>query len=589
MMELIQLLASTAPSASLGVYTICVTLNLFMGFLIIRTDWRSATHRIFALLTLAISLWLFTFFFSLQPTSSSELSLILIRLSLAFAVPINTFFLFLAVTFPDRKFGFTRRTGFIVTLLMVAVMVLAISPYTFTTITLTGGIPNPTPGLGLLGFALFVLGTNVFTFYRMAGRFRSATGPLRLQLKFLLIGTVLFLFAMFATILMPTLVFSDFTNTPLAPLYALAFIVAATYASLRHGMFNMKVLATESFIGILAIVFFGKLFTSASLIERFIDLGIFTATVSFGILLINSVHVEIRARQQIQTLANTLSETNWELAKKNEQLRIIDQRKSEFVSIVSHQLRTPITAIKGYASMLLEGSYGDLSKEQKEPMEKVFISSGRLAAMVSDFLDISKIEQGTMVFNFAMVDFGAMVADVANDLRPKAEENGLVLNLIVPEGESFRIIADEGKIRQVLSNLIDNAIKYTPTGGITVTLMKDTSTGQIHCTLRDTGIGLSQDDLHHLFGKFARGEGGAKMRADGSGLGLYVAKRMIEAHRGTIWVDSEGVGRGSIFTVTFLTEENPESPRAGTWTAKQGEEEKTDPTRPVSQTSQMGL
>ena len=185
------------------------------------------------------------------------------------------------------------------------------------------------------------------------------------------------------------------------------------------------------------------------------------------------VKEELESKEEISKLAKRLTSTNWELARTNEQLRIIDQRKSEFVSIVSHQLRTPITAIKGYASLVLEDSFGKLPDAIKAPVEKIFISSTRLSNMVTDFLDISKIEQGTMSYNFASVDIAATLKDLVEEFTTVATQKNLELTLTVPKDEPFIVTADEGKLRQILSNLIDNSIKYTPTGGVHITIEKD--------------------------------------------------------------------------------------------------------------------
>ncbi len=282
---------------------------------------------------------------------------------------------------------------------------------------------------------------------------------------------------------------------------------------------------------------------------------LFLASLIGGYLVVQRVKEEIAVKEKIQGLANELSETNWQLARSNEQLRIVDQRKSEFVSIVSHQLRTPITAIKGYASLLLEDSYGKLTKEQEGPIDKIFASSKRLADMVSDFLDISKIEQGKMTYTFTSVDLHAMLTDLTDEFRKEAKEKKLKLTFTRPEKTSFIVTADDGKIRQIFSNIIDNSIKYTPKGEVTVSLEKNDTQGTVIARVKDSGIGLSQDDIHHLFGKFTRGSGGQKEHTAGSGLGLYVAKKMLEAQHGKIWIDSEGPGKGSTFAVELLAEE----------------------------------
>jgi signal transduction histidine kinase len=348
-------------------------------------------------------------------------------------------------------------------------------------------------------------------------------------------------------------VLRDASFVKYTPLYSLPIVVATGYAIIRHNLFNIKVIATEAFVFIISIIYVAKVIVATTTTDRMIDGIVFLATLFFGILLVRSIKQEVESREKIQDLAKRLTESNLELARTNEQLRIIDQRKSEFVSIVSHQLRTPITALKGYASLLLDGSYGMLTDEQKAPVEKIFISSNRLATMVTEFLDISKIEQGTMTYTFSPVDVRTMLSDLKDEFTKKAETKGLTLEFVDPGAGSFVVSADDGKIRQCFSNLIDNSIKYTPRGGISISLEKDGAKSAIICRIKDTGIGLSQEDIHQLFAKFARGTEGQKHNTEGSGIGLYVAKKMIEAQHGNIWIDSEGPGKGSTFVIELST------------------------------------
>lgn len=540
-------------SLSEGILFTSVILNVFLGYIVLRSNIKSATNRLFALLTVSISVWMAVFFVSIQPVPPGMTSLQWIRWSLFFTVPVNVLFLLLAYTFPDDKLAVKRSTFWTLLFLTIAVCAITISPFAFTKVSLVNNFPMPESGKGLVFFAVFVLLTNIATLHEMIIRYRTSIGELKTQIGFFLLGTVLFLILMFGTVLVPILAFQNVSTVPFAPLYTLIFIATTTYASFRHHLFNVKVIATQAFVTVLCVVFFARTFTAVSAADRLVDSIIFLATLGFGVLLVRSVKEEVRTREKIQDLAKRLTDSNWELARTNEQLRIIDQRKSEFVSIVSHQLRTPITAMKGYASLLLDGSYGALSGEQKPPVEKIFISSNRLATMVTEFLDISKIEQGTMTYTFSSVDVRTMVAELREEFVKKAEAKGLALEFIDPGEGSFVVSADDGKIRQCFSNLIDNSIKYTPTGSIRISLEKDEVKSTIICRIKDTGIGLSQEDIHHLFAKFARGTEGQRHNTEGSGIGLYVAKKMIEAQHGTIWIDSEGPGKGSTFVIELST------------------------------------
>lgn len=319
---------------------------------------------------------------------------------------------------------------------------------------------------------------------------------------------------------------------------------------------SRKILFAE-ILGFLVIcAYLGGIIFSSSLIMRILHGAIVVATLYFIFAHVRGLKREIAARETVDDVEKRLRAAEWKLAVTKEQVQVLDQRKSEFVSVVSHQLRAPITAIKGYSSMLLEESYGKLPAPVKEPIHRIFLSSKRVAEMVTDFLDLTKIEQGTLLYNFTSVDIAAVVADLITEYAHIAKKRGLTLDAVYPEREPCIATADESKIRQIISNLLDNALKYTEKGGVRVTLEKDGASGVVRVTVKDTGMGLSQDDVQNLFQKFMRGSRGQKQFTEGSGLGLYVAKKMLESHKGgKLWVDSEGVGRGSTFVLELLAEE----------------------------------
>jgi len=240
----------------------------------------------------------------------------------------------------------------------------------------------------------------------------------------------------------------------------------------------------------------------------------------------------------------------------NEHLRLLDQQKSEFVSIASHQLRTPLTAIKGYSSMLVEGSFGEISPKVKGAVQKIYDSSVRLVGIVEDFLNISRIDQGKMSYDFTSVDIKKMVGDIVSENSAQARSKQQAVEFS-PDGDGdYLVTADEGKIRQVITNLVDNAIKYTPEKGtIQVRLSKDLVRGKVVISVKDNGIGMSDKTLSLIFKKFSRAEGVQKVYTEGIGLGLYVAAIMMKEHHGRIWAESEGEGKGSAFYIELLAEE----------------------------------
>ena len=234
-----------------------------------------------------------------------------------------------------------------------------------------------------------------------------------------------------------------------------------------------------------------------------------------------------------------------ELKDANDVLKQLDQTKSEFISIASHQLRTPLTIIKGYISMMLEKNFGEISGHQKDALEKVFESNERLIRLVENLLNISRIESGRIQYHFEELEFEPIVSGVYSELKNIALKKGLKFDYTPPRLPLPKISADPDKIREVVMNLTDNSIKYTKKGSVKLALKK--LKDKIQFTISDTGMGIKDDDLPKLFTKFNRGTGTALIHTEGTGLGLYVARTMIEAHNGKIWAESKGEGMGSRF------------------------------------------
>jgi signal transduction histidine kinase len=255
----------------------------------------------------------------------------------------------------------------------------------------------------------------------------------------------------------------------------------------------------------------------------------------------------------VVSIAIDKSLTYEELKTLNEKLRSLDKLKTEFLSLASHQLRSPLTAIKGYTSMLLEGSFGEVTPNQKEAIDRVFQSSSHLAKVVEDLLNVSKIEQGGLKYEMAPFDFEKVSHDLATDLSITAQKKGLELTF-KSDGNPHIVMGDMEKIRQVVLNIIDNAIKYTEKGSITVEIKHDEKRKYDVLTVTDTGMGISAQEKEVLFQKFSRGEGG-KTNTSGSGLGLYLAKQIAEAHGGHVGIDSPGAGKGSTFTIELKSVE----------------------------------
>ncbi|MBI2038332.1 MAG: HAMP domain-containing histidine kinase, partial [Candidatus Nealsonbacteria bacterium] len=228
-------------------------------------------------------------------------------------------------------------------------------------------------------------------------------------------------------------------------------------------------------------------------------------------------------------------------------LRRLDKAKSEFISIASHQLRTPLSVIKGYISMIIEGVYGKLSEKQASPLENVYQSSERLIKLVNDLLNLSRLEAGKIEFKPEPAFLENIVFSVAEELKINAEKKGLYMKIMKPSASLPEIMIDQDKLRQVILNIIDNAIKYTQAGGITVALKQ--LDFWVRITVSDTGEGMAKEEMAGLFQTFTRAHAGTRLNIEGAGIGLYVAKKFVEMHKGKIWAESQGRGKGSTFFI----------------------------------------
>jgi two-component system, sensor histidine kinase and response regulator len=222
--------------------------------------------------------------------------------------------------------------------------------------------------------------------------------------------------------------------------------------------------------------------------------------------------------------------------------------KDEFISLVSHELRTPLTSIKGYVDLLLEGEVGELETEQREFLTIVKNNADREVALVNDLLDISRIEAGKVDLLRSAIDLGALIRGAANGLRPQIEAKRQQLSVEVPTS-LLPVDADANRVSQILTNLISNAHKYTPSGG-SILVSASQIDGEVQVDVRDTGVGLTQEEQQHLFQKFYRAKNRATQEVSGTGLGLAITRQLVQLHGGETWVKSVP-GEGSTFSFTL--------------------------------------
>lgn len=249
-----------------------------------------------------------------------------------------------------------------------------------------------------------------------------------------------------------------------------------------------------------------------------------------------------------KTLQRKVEDATAELRQKNNKLKLLDQTKDDFISMASHQLRTPLTSVKGYISMVLDGDVGKITDTQRKLLNQSYVSSQRMVYLISDLLNVSRLKTGKFIIEPVPSNLADVIQEEMDQLQETAKGKSITLNYKKPANFPT-LMLDETKLRQVIMNFADNALYYTPTGGeITVHLTEKPDS--IEFMVVDNGIGVPKREQHQLFTKFYRAHNAKRMRPDGTGLGLFMAKKVIVAQGGAI-IFKSAENKGSTFGFTF--------------------------------------
>jgi signal transduction histidine kinase len=385
--------------------------------------------------------------------------------------------------------------------------------------------------IGLISF-IWVLSFSIYSYFKTKDLVNKK------QILYLTVGILAFL-ASFSVAGFLASYMGDFTLEEYGMFGMVIFMAYLSFLIVRFKTFNIKLIGAQVLVWALIIVIGSQFFFVRNNTNRILTAITLIISAVVGLIIIRGVKKEIAQREQIEKLAKNLEITNGKLVE-------LDMMKSEFVSLATHQIRGPLAAIKGYISLILEGDYGKIPETLKEPLNTVFKSTDSLNKIVTDFLDVSRIDLGQMKYEFTNFDFKNLVNDVIKEYKPNIDTKGLELRLNITD-LPCPIKADPTKLKQALSNLIDNSSKYTKKGWLEVSVEKKGE--KILFTVKDSGVGISKATLAILFQRFSRAKNANDSNILGTGLGLYIAKKMVEAHNGRIWAESEGEGKGAQFYV----------------------------------------
>lgn len=525
------------------VLLITILFNLFLAWLVLSQNVRDKTNLFFGAFVLSIILWTLSMLM-FRITNEYANAMLWLRLSYVAAG-------FIGITFFGFCIFFTKsRLSNIFWLLLIFIVGLMTALLLQPWFLIHSIVFSPSGKLAIeeplhhLAFSLYFI---FFFFGALAiigNKYTKERGLERSRLGYIFWGVFLagFLGTLFNLVL-PSPWFNEWRLTWLGPVFTLIFVYFIALAITKYHLFDIKVIATELFTALLLLLLFINIFSYSTFGQLVLNLTIFVGALIFGIFLIRSVLQEVRTREEMEKLALALERANVELKR-------LDKARTEFMSMASHQLRTPLTAIKGYISLALEGQYGKFSEKMKKSLKNVYLSNERLVNLVDDLLTISRIEMGKLTAEKEPTKIEDLIKSCIEEMKIAAQKKKLKMFFEKPKALLPKINIDPLKIRQVILNLIDNAIKYTQTGYVSIAA--NSKQGKIIIQVKDTGEGFTQEEKETFFEGFTRGRAGTAFYIEGAGLGLYVAKKYLDLHQGKIYAESKGRGKGSTFYVELL-------------------------------------
>lgn len=525
-------------------YLLTAFLALAMAILVFVQRPKEPSVRAFAAFLISTAGWVTSL--QLYYLLVDSASVILVgRLNYVFAELAVFFLLLFAYNFPSRTVKAPRWLKWLIIISFAATTVSALTTDLIAESGVIRGIARQTNiGTAFPWFAAYIVFLVVAGLALLYRKSQTATGEdlkhLRLFIYAWLVGTLGIIVIFMVTPMMA----GKQEWLRYGPYTALVSMLIYGYAVAKQQMLKIRVLGTELFVATLVLLFAINLATAVSDVSRMIAGVSLSIGLIFGFLLIRNAESETEKHAQINDLMTQLNLSN-------QQLREMSEAKSEFISIASHQLRTPVSVIKGYLALILEGHYGEIGVRVKEKLQQLVDANERLVLLISNLLNVSRIERGSVDFDCRETDIIDLIRKAVATMLIKVQ--GKDVKLLFKESREHidKVYIDAIKVTEVIANLVDNAIKYTPVGSIEVSVADDKKEDRVIVRIKDTGIGMEKEDAPHIFEKFFRPiKPSAPWQAGNSmGIGLYICAKFLRSMGGNIFVESTAPGRGTTMAV----------------------------------------
>jgi signal transduction histidine kinase len=530
----------------------------------------------FKLLIFSIIVWLAVNFL-VDKSQDVATTLFVLRATYASGLLVFVELLLFALSYPVNIFFKKDASLFTVYLITALAAYFALKHYLVTGYYFRGPTIIPIYSSFFWFYVVFALSAVAGIVYGFITQYKNSDSLTRLKIKFLAIGlSVSVIFITVGDLVIPLLIGSSST-VGYSPLGTIFFIYSAFYAISKYQLFDTKIVITEIWVFILILTSLVQIIIKFSVI----NVVVFISVIAASWLLIKSVTSETEKNR-------ALNSANRKLSQDKKVLKKLDDAKTEFVSMASHELLTPISAIEGYLSMILDEKIIKVGNRKiKEYLESIFASSKRVALLVTDLLNVSRIEEKRLKVTRAEFEIREIIEDIVGELKVKASRAKIRIEEDydgIPDESTY---ADRDNIAEILINLLTNAVKYNRPGGeidvstriwktehvenafngmqakirySTRNILQRFVDGksqkllghkQIVIEVKDDGIGLSDDDMSQLFKKFSRVGNWQRQNVQGTGLGLYISQALAGMNHGRIWAESEGHGLGSRFYLSL--------------------------------------
>lgn len=540
---------------TLGIATAAIGI---LGFIVFFSNRKDTTHRMFLAFSLSAIIWS-TFNYLSYQFAEPWITLQMIRLVIFAAIWYSFFSFQLFYVLFNKEVRYPKLYKYIFIPWVTLVSFLNLTPFTFRDIKKFGGIGHASlvyQGYGAVLFGITVVLLTIGSLYVLFYKMRRATGAEKTQLRYVFIGAVItFSSHIIFNFIFPTF-FDDIRFMPWGAVFTFPLVFCTAYAIIKHHLLNIKIFAAEVLTFLIVVFSLFDVIVPRSALETVFRALTFAIVLSFSILLIRSVRGEAEQREALRKInaaldAKVTEQTReireaYEVEKRARmELERLDETKNQFIMLTQHHLRTPLTGLRWFFHALFKEEFGPMDGEMRKIAEGASASVERLNHLIDTFLDVTQFQVGQNILSPKPTSIHNLLEEAVKELGREIERANITVQYDQAPEKWPTLFVDPAKMKEVFFAVLQNAVRYNHPGGKVIISFQHHE-DMMRIIFSDTGVGVPKEEQDKVFTQlFHRGESVRRVDVLGIGIGLWVARLFIEAHKGRIWLESEGKGKGS--------------------------------------------